>query len=86
MAARKSTTESAPNTAPDIVSNQNTEKAEVKEQKYTKSKLREKSIILFDVSQSTFDGAMYGHDEKEYTITEARHIIDEWLYGKGGKK
>lgn len=40
--ARKSTTESAPNTAADIVSNQNTEKAEVKEQKYTKSKLREK--------------------------------------------
>lgn len=57
------------------------------EQKYLVNKLREKSILLFGVSQSTFDGAMYGHAEQEYTIDEAQAIINEWLYGrKEGKK
>ena len=49
-------------------------------------KLREKSILLFGVSQSTFDGAMHGHTEEEYTKKEVEAIINEWLYGKEGKK
>lgn len=57
-----------------------------KESKFTVLKLRENSIHLFGVSQSTFDGAMYGHDEGEYTINEVKGILNEWLYGKGGKK
>lgn len=57
-----------------------------KETKYSVDKLRQNSIALFGVTQSTFDGAMYGHDNKEYTINEAKAILDGWLYGKGGKK
>lgn len=57
-----------------------------KEPKYAVGKLREKSILLFGVSQSTFDGAMYGHTEEEYTKKEVEAIINEWLYGKEGKK
>lgn len=57
-----------------------------KENKYTVEKLRENSTHLFGVSTSTFDGAMYGHNEEKYTINEVKDIIDKWLYGKGGKK
>lgn len=57
-----------------------------KEAKYSVGKLRKNSISLFGVTQSTFDGAMYGHDNKEYTINEAKAILEGWLYGKGGKK
>lgn len=57
-----------------------------KEPKFTVGKLRENSIHLFGVSKSTFDGAMYGHDKGEYTIKEVKCILEEWLYGKGGKK
>lgn len=56
------------------------------EPKYSVNKLRKNAIRLFNVSQSTFDGAMYGHTETEYTVKEAEAIIREWLYGKGGKK
>lgn len=56
------------------------------EPKYSVDKLRQNAIRLFEVSQSTFDGAMYGHAETEYTVKEAEAIINEWLYGKGGKK
>ena len=31
------------------------------EPKYSVNKLRQNAIRLFNVSQSTFDGAMYGH-------------------------
>lgn len=57
-----------------------------KEAKYSVDKLRKNSITLFGVTQSTFDGAMYGHDNKEYTINEAKAILERWLYGKEGKK
>lgn len=57
-----------------------------KEAKYSITKLRKNSISLFGVTQSTFDGAMYGHDNKEYTINEAKAILEGWLYGKEGKK
>ncbi|MBU5481818.1 hypothetical protein [Blautia sp. MSJ-19] len=56
------------------------------EPKYAVGKLREKSILLFGVSQSTFDGAMYGHTEEEYSKKEVEAIINEWLYGKEGRK
>ena len=57
-----------------------------KEAKYSVDKLRKNSIALFGVTQSTFDGAMYGHGSKEYTINEAKAILERWLYGKEGKK
>ena len=56
------------------------------EQKFAVHKLREKSIQLFGVSQSTFDGAMHGHKDAEYTVSEVRAFLNEWLYGKRGKK
>lgn len=65
---------------------ENSSDVEKSEPKYAVRKLREKSILLFGVSQSTFDGAMYGRTEDEYTKKEAEAIINEWLYGKGGKK
>ena len=82
MATRKNTettdsTEIAVEKSPDVAKN---------EPKYAVGKLREKSILLFGVSQSTFDGAMYGHTEEEYTKKEVEAIINEWLYGKEGKK
>lgn len=55
-------------------------------EKFPIEKLRHNSITLFGVTQSTFDGAMYGHKEKEFSIKEVKRIIDKWLYGKEGKK
>ena len=42
----------------------------------------QKFSVIFGVSQSTFAGAMYGHEGTKYTIDEAKLILDEWLYGK----
>ena len=51
-------------------------------QKYRVSKLRENSYALFGVTSSTFDGAFYGKDaEKEYSVEEAKAIINCWLRG-----
>lgn len=63
MATRKST-EAADSAETTVEKPANVVK---KEPKYAVGKLREKSILLFGVSQSTFDGAMYGHTEEEYT-------------------
>lgn len=65
---------------------ENVKNSAEKEAKYSIDKLRKNSIALFGVTQSTFDGAMYGHDNKEYTINEAKAILERWLYGKEGKK
>jgi hypothetical protein len=46
--------------------------------KFLKEKLRENCIELFGVTTSTFDGAMYGHDEKEYTVDEVKKIIENY--------
>lgn len=46
--------------------------------KFLKEKLRENCIELFGVTTSTFDGAMYGHDEKEYAIDEVKKIIENY--------
>lgn len=54
------------------------EAVEVKEPKFTIDRLRKHSVALFGVTTSTFDGAMYGHDE-ELTVKEAKAVIDEWL-------
>lgn len=61
-------------------------KSFVNEQKFNRDKLRSNSMKLFGVTQSTFDGAMHGHKEKEFTLKEAKAIINVWLYGKEGKK
>ena len=51
-------------------------------QKFSVKKLMEHCMDIFGVSQSTFAGAMYGHEGTKYTIDEAKLILDEWLYGK----
>ncbi len=56
------------------------------EPKYTLDKLRQNSVQLFGVTKSTFDGAMYGHGRKEFTINEVKAILKRWLYGKEGKR
>lgn len=82
MATRKST-EAADSAETTVEKPANVAK---NEPTYAVGKLREKSILLFGVSQSTFDGAMYGHTEEGYTKKEVEAIINEWLYGKEGKK
>ena len=62
------------------------EQAVKRETKYSLEKLRQNSIALFGVTQSTFDGAMYGNENREFSVKEAKGIIDVWLYGEGGKK
>lgn len=52
--------------------------------RFTVKKLRDKSICLFGVSQSTFDGAMHDQGNEKFTVDEARAIVDQWLYGKKG--
>lgn len=54
--------------------------------RYPVEKLRLNCIHLFGITKSTFDGAFFDAEKKEYTIDEARSLIDEWLYGKGGKR
>lgn len=54
------------------------------ERKFKKEKLREKAFDLYGVTTSTFDGAMYGHTENEFTVKEAEEIIRKWQ--KGDKK
>lgn len=55
--------------------------AELKQEetKYQISKLREKSMQLFGITTSTFDGAFYGVADQRMSITEARSRIDKWL-------
>lgn len=54
-------------------------------EKYSVEKLKEHCIDVFGVSQSTFAGAMHGH-EGNYTIDEAKAILNEWLFGKEANK
>ena len=42
--------------------------------KFTIEKLRENSLKLFGVTQSTFDGVTYG----EFTVSEIKKIISNW--------
>lgn len=50
------------------------------EARFKLSKLRDNARALFNVSASTFDGATCGLDaNKEYTKTEIKDIIDNWL-------
>lgn len=49
------------------------------EPRFKLEKLRANSMKLFNVTTSTFDGAMYGHTETELTIKETKAIIDKWL-------
>lgn len=51
--------------------------------KFSVEQLRKHCVRLFDVSSSTFDGAMYGHTEP-MTLDEAKAIVKEWL-GKEAK-
>lgn len=82
MAVKKTVANAAEPEEMPVKKEQVSERAE----KFPVEKLRQNSISLFGVTQSTFDGAMYGHNEKEFSIKEVKRMIDEWLYGKGGKK
>lgn len=82
MAVKRTAANTAEPEETPVKKEQDVEKVE----KFSIEKLRQNSIALFGVTQSTFDGAMYGYKEKEFSIKEAKRIIDEWLYGKGGKK
>lgn len=66
---------------------QETKAEQTDEKKFSVENLRKHCTELFGITQSTFDGALYGVKEKELTVSEAKTIIDTWLYGKkGGKK
>lgn len=51
------------------------------EKKFAVAKLRANCVKLYGVTRSTFDGAMYGHNEDSYTIDEVKKIINVWLNG-----
>ena len=51
-----------------------------KEQAFPLEVLRKDSVTLFNVTSSTFDGAMYGH-KGPYTIAKAKEIIENWKRG-----
>lgn len=48
------------------------------EPKYTLEKLKEHSVKLFGVSESTFIGATTGLEDKEYSVSEIKNIIAKW--------
>lgn len=55
---------------------------------YSIDRLRQDCTILFGVSPSTFDGAVYGM-RGEYTVEDMRQAIDAWKkkpVWKGAKK
>ncbi|MSS13637.1 hypothetical protein [Porcincola intestinalis] len=51
--------------------------------KFSIAQLRTHCVRLFNITSSTFDGAMYGHTEP-MTVEEAQRVIKEWL-GKEAK-
>lgn len=59
-------------------------KAADTEQKFTVAALRASCVKTFGCTSSTFDGAFFGKEGKEYTISEANKIINDWL-GKEAK-
>jgi len=48
------------------------------EPKYTLEKLKEHSVKLFGVSESTFIGATTRLTDKEYSVSEIRNTIEKW--------
>lgn len=50
-----------------------------REQTFPVSTLRDNCVKLFGCTTSTFDGAFFGCDDKEYSIEEAKRIIKKWL-------
>lgn len=46
--------------------------------RYGKDKLRRNCVKLFNVPQSTFDGAFFGRTGP-FTVEEARGILNAWL-------
>lgn len=41
--------------------------------------LRSNSVKLFGCTSSTFDGAFFDQEDREYTVNEAKNIIEKWL-------
>lgn len=41
--------------------------------------LRNNCMKLFGCTSSTFDGAFFKQKDKEYTVNEAKKIIESWL-------
>ncbi len=50
-----------------------------KEPTFTRATLRAGCVKTFGCTSSTFDGAFFDKEDKEYTISEAKKIIEEWL-------
>ncbi|MCM1530120.1 MAG: hypothetical protein NC093_09020 [Alistipes sp.] len=48
------------------------------EPKFTLEKLREHSVKLFGVDESTFIGATTGLAEAEYSVSEIKNTIEKW--------
>jgi hypothetical protein len=46
--------------------------------KFSVAKLRENCKKLFGVTTSTFDGATYNIENKDYTVAEMKKIIEDW--------
>lgn len=70
--ANKKTDDTAENTAV-----QNDVNA-VAEPKFTLDNLQKHCLKLFGVPTSTFVGATYGIEAREYTVNEIKSIIKEW--------
>lgn len=50
-----------------------------KEPTFALATLRAGCVKTFGCTSSTFDGAFFDKEDKEYTISEAKKIIEEWL-------
>ena len=50
-----------------------------KEPTFTLATIRAGCVKTFGCTSSTFDGAFFDKEDKEYTISEAKKIIEEWL-------
>ncbi len=70
MAKKMETTPKAPE--------KNQEKAE-EVVKYEIAVLREYCFQVLGVTTSTFDGAFYGAEDKQYSLEEEKEIINKWL-------
>ncbi len=83
--SRKTLSEAAkapePIAAPEEVQEQEAPKTLSQAAKYDIPTLRKGCMKVLGVTSSTFEGAFYGHDG-EYTVEEAKAIIENWMKGE----
>lgn len=79
MAAKNQTAVPADGTA-------NEEREKPQERKFPLETLRRNCVKLFGCTSSTFEGTFFNADkEKEYSIAEAKSIIEKWMKRGIGK-